>query len=184
MASLFPFRALRYAPDRVHLQSVLTQPYDKITPAMQERYYAANPHNLVRIELGSPAVEGDVYAAAARHLAAWRANGILRQDAVPSIYAYAQRFSVPASDGSAHAAARQFERRGFMALGQLEDYDRGVVFRHEQTHSGPKADRLNLLRATHAHSGQLFMLYSDPAGVVERVVFPERRADAAADAEL
>src|SRR3954464_12093948 len=100
MASLFPFRALRSAPDRVQLQSGLTQPYDKITPAMQERYYAASPHNLVRIELGNKAVEGDVYAAAARHLAAWRANGILRQDAVPSIYAYAQRFAVPASNGS------------------------------------------------------------------------------------
>ena len=52
MAHIEPFRAFRYDPTRVSLHQVLTQPYDKITPAMQERYYAANPHNLVRIILG------------------------------------------------------------------------------------------------------------------------------------
>ncbi|MDP9269172.1 MAG: DUF1015 domain-containing protein [Acidobacteriota bacterium] len=172
MASLFPFRALRYASDRVRLENVLTQPYDKITPAMQERYYAASPYNLVRIELGNSRLEpgGDVYAAAAAHLGRWRAEGILRQDAAASIYAYSQRFAVPGSERAA-------ERRGFIALGQLEDYDRGIVFRHEQTHSGPKADRLNLLRATRAHSGQLFMLYSDPAKAVDRLLLSDRKAD-------
>ncbi len=60
------------------------------------------------------------------------------------------------------------ERRGFIALGKVEDYAAGVVFRHEQTLSKPKADRLNLLRATRAHFGQIFMLYSDPGGEVER----------------
>ena len=49
----------------------------------------------------------------------------------------------------------------------MEDYDSKVVFRHEQTLSKPKADRLNLLRATQAHCGQIFMVYSDPAGEVD-----------------
>src|SRR4029077_20571553 len=37
----------------------------------------------------------------------------------------------------------------------------GVIFRHEQTLAKPKADRLDLLRATRAHFEQLFMLYQD-----------------------
>ena len=49
------------------------------------------------------------------------------------------------------------------ALGKLEDYSANVIFRHEHTLSGPKADRLELLRHTRTHTGQLFMLYSDPA---------------------
>src|ERR1700734_1050736 len=52
MARLYPFRALRYDPARVHMEAVVTQPYDKITPAMQQRYYESSPYNLVRVILG------------------------------------------------------------------------------------------------------------------------------------
>src|SRR5208337_1778334 len=52
MAIISPFRAWRYDPERVPVQQAVTQPYDKITPAMQEHYYQASPYNLVRIILG------------------------------------------------------------------------------------------------------------------------------------
>jgi uncharacterized protein (DUF1015 family) len=55
-------------------------------------------------------------------------------------------------------------------LGPVEEYSAGVVHRHEQTLSGPKKDRLELLRHTHAHFGQLFMLYPDPAGEIDRLL--------------
>ena len=51
------------------------------------------------------------------------------------------------------------------------------MFRHEQTLSKPKADRLNLLRATQAHFGQIFMLYSDPAGEVDSLCRTDRPPD-------
>lgn len=168
MAQIFPFRALRYNPVRVKLADVVTQPYDKITPAMQDAYYAASPGNLVRIILGKrESLDNDsdnVYTRAAAYLRDWRRNQILLQDAEPSLYAYSQRFTVPGT-------SQQYERRGLIGLCRLEDYNTGVVFRHEQTHSGPKIDRLNLLRATRAHFGQLFMLYSDPQGAVDSLLF-------------
>jgi uncharacterized protein (DUF1015 family) len=52
----------------------------------------------------------------------------------------------------------------------LEDYTAGVVHRHEETLAGPKQDRLQLLKATRAHFGQIFMLYSDPEGSVESML--------------
>ncbi|MGA2964982.1 MAG: DUF1015 family protein, partial [Terriglobales bacterium] len=52
MANISPFRAWRYDPERVPVEQAVTQPYDKITPAMQERYYQASPYNLVRMVLG------------------------------------------------------------------------------------------------------------------------------------
>jgi uncharacterized protein (DUF1015 family) len=169
MAKVYPFRALRYDPARVAPQQVVTQPYDKITPQMQERYYARDPHNLVRIELGKKHLQDNesenVYTRAATDFRAWRQSGIFRQDAQPSLYSYVQRFSVPGS-------GREQERRGFIGLGQLEDYSAGVVFRHEQTLARPKADRLELLRATRAHFGQLFMVYSDLQREIERVLSP------------
>lgn len=175
MAKIFPFRALRYDPARVALSQVVTQPYDKITPAMQARYYDASPYNLVRIILGKrdPAdgADNNVYTRAARDFGEWRRQGILRQDSQPSLYAYAQEFTAPGT-----ADSRQ-ERRSFIALSEIEDYSAGVVFRHEQTLSKPKADRLDLLRATHAHFGQIFVLYNDPAGQVEVTLFPQREPE-------
>ena len=168
MAKIFPFRALRYDPGQVPLRSVVTQPYDKITPAMQDRYYAASPYNLVRVILGKKEPGDDeksnVYTRAADCLRAWRREGVLRQDEAPCLYAYTQEFRL---EGRSHT------RRGFIGLGQIEPYAAGIVFRHEQTLSGPKQDRLNLLRSTSAHFGQLFMLYSDPGRKVDSYLSPD-----------
>jgi len=164
MAHIEPFRALRYDPSRVSIPQVVTQPYDKITPEMQDGYYAASPHNLVRVILGKQHAsdhEGENrYSRAARFFRDWRREGIFLQDAEPALYLYLQRFTVP-------GGTSELERRGIIALGRIEDYSAGVVFRHEQTLAKPKADRLDLLRATRAHFGQLFMLYSDPAGEID-----------------
>ena len=170
MAVIFPFRAWRYDPERVPVQQAVTQPYDKITPAMQERYYQASPYNLVRIILGkSLPADGDtenVYIRAAASFQNWRQTGVLRRDPEPSLYLYSQIFQLP---GDAPANPAPAERRGFIALGRIEDYSAGVVFRHEQTLAKPKADRLDLLRATRAHFGQIFMLYSG-AGKVDALL--------------
>jgi uncharacterized protein (DUF1015 family) len=169
MANIYPFRAWRYSPSAVRLEDVVTQPYDKISPAMQQAYYQRSPFNLVRIILGLPepvdAERGEsVYTRAARDLRAWREQGVLAQEKDPCIFAYAQQFKVPGTEIIK-------ERRGFIALGKLHDYSEKVVFRHEQTLSKPKSDRLNLLKATHAHFGQIFMLYTDPVGSVEKILY-------------
>ncbi|MGA2904174.1 MAG: DUF1015 domain-containing protein [Candidatus Korobacteraceae bacterium] len=169
MADILPFRSLRYNLSKVTAGEVMTQPYDKITPAMQDRYYAASPYNLVRVILGKPQPndndQENVYTRAAACLWQWQAEGVLLRDAEPSIYVYVQKFKVPGDPSGA-----EMERRGFIALGRVEDYDRKVVFRHEQTLSKPKADRLNLLQATRAHCEQIFMLYSDPPDEVGRLL--------------
>src|SRR5437660_10008397 len=101
MAYLAPFRALRYHPRRVNVSQVVTQPYDKITPEMQERYYAASPYNLVRIILGKRLADDgpneNPYTRADAAFRNWRQLGILRQDAAPSIYRYAQLFPAPSA---------------------------------------------------------------------------------------
>ena len=165
MAQVHPFRAFRYNPARASFDRVLTQPYDKISPAMQEKYYTADPHNLITIEKGRVSLgdspQNNVYTRAASALQDWTHNNIVVQDPAPAFYPYTQEYTVPGTN-------ERRTRRGFIGAGKLEDYSAGVVFRHEQTLSGPKADRLELLRHTRTHTGQLFMLYSDA----------ERRIDA------
>ena len=174
MAHISPFRALRYDPARVALSQVVTQPYDKITPEMQAQYRAASPYNLVRIILGeqqsTDTAEDNRYTRAATYFRDWRRQGIFLQDPQPAIYLYAQRFSLP-------GAKTELERRGFVSLGRIEDYTSGIVYRHEQTLAKPKADRLDLLRATRTHFGQLFMLYSDAAGEIDSLLAPAAAPD-------
>ena len=172
MAHIAPFRAFRYDPSRVDVSKAITQPYDKITPEMQDRYYEATPYNVVRIILGkrSPDLPTDnVYSRAAGHFRDWRHQGVFRQDTHPSIYSYSQRFTIP-------GGTAQSERRGFIALGRVEDYSAQIVFRHEPTLSKPKADRLELLRATQAHFGQICMLYND-SGEIEGLLNREATPD-------
>jgi len=55
-------------------------------------------------------------------------------------------------------------------LGQLEDYANKVVFPHERTLTGPKKDRLELLRYTRTQFEQIFMLYEDPEQRIDHVL--------------
>ena len=167
MAQLYPFRAFRYNPARAPFDRVLTQPYDKISPAMQEKYYAADPHNLIAVEKGR-AYPGDtpqnnVYTRAAATLNDWIRENVVMQDPEPAFYAYTQEYTVPGTE-------ERCTRQGFIGAGKLEEYSAGVVFRHEHTLSGPKADRLELLRHTKMHTGQLFMLYSDAQRRIDSIL--------------
>ena len=167
MAQVHPFQAFRYNPQRVSFEKVLTQPYDKISPDMQDRYYSADPHNLIAVEKGrafaSDSPRNSVYTRAASALDGWIREQIVQQDPVPAFYAYSQEYAVPGSNTTR-------TRRGFIGAGKLEEYSAGIVFRHEHTLSGPKADRLELLHHTRTHTGQLFMLYSDPQQRVDAIL--------------
>lgn len=167
MARIYPFQPFRYTEKAGPIENLVTQPYDKISPDMQRRYLSLSPYNLVRIILGERK-DGDsetdnVYTRAAGRLNDWIATGILAQDSAPGIYAYFQEFTVPDT-------GERLVRKGFIALGQLEDYSAGVVHPHERTLAGPKKDRLELLRHTRAHTEQLFLLYPDPSGAIDQLL--------------
>jgi uncharacterized protein (DUF1015 family) len=178
MAKIYPFRALRYDTQKVKMEDVVTQPYDKITPEMQQAYYDRSKYNLIRVILGrkepgdtdafapdaSETPQHNVYTRAAESLASWRKKGILREEAEPALYGYSQTYTVPGT-------SEVRERRGVIALGHLYDYAEQVVYRHEQTFPKHKSDRLALFKATRAYCEQIYMLYSDPAFTAEKLIF-------------
>jgi uncharacterized protein (DUF1015 family) len=156
MAEIRPFRGLRYDAGHVALADAVCPPYDVIAPAAAEGLRRRSPFNAIHLELpvapgGDPHAR---YAAAAALLAQWRAGGVLAPDPEPALYLVEQSFAGP--DG------RQRTRRGFVCLLRLEEFAARVVLPHEKTHAGPKVDRLELLRATHANLSQIFLLYGDP----------------------
>ena len=164
MAKVIPFRPWRYSKKAGRPDALVTQPYDKISPEMQKRYLAAAPFNLVRVDLGerfpTDSDTDNVYTRAEQFLQQWMKDGILVQDAEPAFYAYFQQFVLPDT-------GETLTRKGFIGLGAVEDYSAGIVHRHEQTLSGPKKDRRDLLEATRSHFGQIFMIYRDPQETID-----------------
>ncbi|MSO21191.1 MAG: DUF1015 domain-containing protein [Acidobacteria bacterium] len=173
MAVLNPFRALRYDAGKSGkagpLDRLLTQPYDKISPEMQQRYWASSPYNLAHLIKGETRATDtpadNVYTRAAAKLKSWRADGVLVQRATPAYYVYHQHFTPPGKPD-----APVMIRKGLVAMGRVVPYGDGVIYRHEQTLSGPKADRFELLRATRTNLESIFMLYNDPARKLDALV--------------
>ena len=157
MADIRGFRGFRFDLGKAGaLADVVCPPYDVIDPALQATL-AAKPFNAVRVELTPDVPGGDKYAAAAATLRNWLADEAVRQDTARSLYVYEQEFTT--EQGT-------FTRRGFMARVRLEPFGTGKVFPHEQTLSGPKADRLKLYQATGFNLSPVFGLYPDEAGEV------------------
>ena len=147
-----PFRGVRYDTAKTGgLAQVVSPPYDVIHPALREKLLGRSPWNVARVIKADPA---DNYAGAARLTRQWLREGALRRDDKPAVYVYEQQFSL---------AGKTYRRTGLIGLVGLDE--EGGVLPHERTLSGPKADRLLLLRATRFGFGQIFVLFNDPARV-------------------
>ncbi|GAB63697.1 MAG: DUF1015 domain-containing protein [Candidatus Jettenia sp.] len=163
MAIIKPFQGLRFNQDIIHdISSVVTPPYDVISPQDQERYYQAHPNNIIRLDLGKD-ISGDTekvnkYTRAAEFLNTWKKNGILKQEDAPAIYIYDQEFL---------SGNTWITRRGFIALVKLEPFDKGHIYPHEQTLSGPKADRLKLIQSCQANLSSIFALFPDENNIID-----------------
>jgi len=161
MAFIRPFRGLRYNPQKISdLASVMSLPYDVLSSQDREELYQANPYNIVRLiwgkELPGDGAEENKYLRAARLLQEWEGKGVLIREEGEAFYVYAQDFSL--------AGGEERSRRGIIAEVRLEDLNSDTILRHEFTFPVPKADRLNLLRATQANLDPIFSLYEGGPG--------------------
>ena len=169
MADVHPFRGWRYDVGQVgDLSDVTCPPYDVIDAAFQERLYEQHPCNVIRLELnrdepGDPNPD-EKYRRASEFLRKWINQGVLIQEHEDAFYVYHQVFEWE---------GKKYTRRGFLGRIRLERFGEGKVFPHEQTLSGPKADRLKLLNACGMNLSPIFGLYPDDDNAVQ---FPLEQA--------
>jgi len=181
MATVRPFRGVRYNSNKIEdLSRVVCQPYDRVRYGLQDKYYDLHPYNMVRITKGreyeDDQPDGDnMYTRAHDYYRAWLDAGYLLRDGEPALYVYRQTFTLP--DGS------ELTRSAFVGALELVEFEAGIVLPHERTLSGPKVDRLNLMRATGVNFGQIFMLYPDPENVIN-AVFDAATAGRAPDIDV
>jgi len=166
MAQIIPFKGLRYNQAKIfNLGSVVTPPYDVIDETAQAKYYAENPANIIRLELGlmfpQDTATNNRYTRAAQYLEKWLEDEILLPEAAPALYFYQQEFNVN---------EQVVIRNGFICGLKVEPYSTGNVLPHEETLSKPKADRLQLMRATQCNFSSIFGLYSDEARIIDNLI--------------
>jgi uncharacterized protein (DUF1015 family) len=177
MPEIAPFIGIRYNLERIgDAARVVAPPYDVISPAEQDALLARHPQNCVRLILDKER-PGDTetdnrYTRAAAALNEWLATGVLEEDPKPAMYAYEQQFDWE---------GRRFTRRGFLTALRLSPFGKGLVFPHEFTLPGPKADRLALMKATGANLSPIFGLFPDDDGGVAATLAPVWRRKPAVD---
>ena len=173
MVDFRPFRAVRYAESAGPLDSLICPPYDVILPSDEQELLARSPYNMVRMELAEltgPAPT-ERYTAAATALQSMLAARVLVRDDSPGYYVLRQRFHV-----------NGVERSRVTLLGALHLEELGTgVLPHEDTAPGPKADRLELMRAARANFSPLMMLYHDESGALGRTIAAVTSEPPAAD---
>jgi len=159
MPALLPFRGLRYPAARAEaLSRLIAPPYDVVSPEQREQLAARSPHNVVHVIL-EPDRPGDgpeenKYLRSARTWESWLAQGVVKPDPRPALYAVEQSFTGP--DG------RPCVRLGATAAVRLHAYGEGVVLPHEKTLAAPRIDRLELVRRVQANLSPVFGLFEDP----------------------
>lgn len=164
MAQIQPFSALRYDIGQVgDLSDVVAPPYDVIDPAFLDRLYKQHPCNVVRVDFNRPepddASTQDRYVRAAKYFRQWQFDGVLMREHEDALYVYHQEFDWE---------GKHYVRKGFLGRIKLEEFGKGTVFPHEQTLSGPKQDRFDLMRATQANLSPVFGLYPDPESAAQQ----------------
>ena len=157
MATILPFKGLRYNPEKIKdISKVIPPPYDVISEKERADYYQLHPDNIIRLIL-SKDLPGDdqsnnKYTRSAESFYTWRKEEILKEEAEPAIYIYAQEFTM---------SGKEYIRRGFISLVKLEDFQTGEIYPHEHTLAKPKEDRMNLMKACNANLSQVFTFFED-----------------------
>ena len=165
MPKIEPFRGWRYDPAKADYAKTAMPPYDVVDEKYQERLYQRDDRNSVRVILGrqfpTDTASDNRYSRAATQLDAWREEGLLIQDK-PAIYVCEQSFE---------NAGIKYNRRGFFARVLLSDWSVDGIYPHEKTLSGPKEDRLKLMRALRGNPEPVFGLLTDPSGDISRSLY-------------
>lgn len=167
MATIRPFRGLRYGGSAGPLGDLVAPPYDVLSAEERDAFAAKSPHNVVHLTL--PEQKSDdrskfvKYARSAAALQRWRDEGALELEPKPAFYRYTQEFDVPGTN-------RRAKRLSLIATIKVEPYDKGVVLPHEQTFPKHKEDRLRILEATRSHLECIYGLFEDDDQAVFKMI--------------
>ncbi len=154
MAQIIPFKGLR--PDPQYADRVASPPYD-VCNVQEARQYQSDPYHFFHITRSEIDLADDVdvhseavYKKAKENLEAMIVSGVLRQDKTDCYYIY-------------RLVMQGREQTGLLCGSSLEDYNRGIIKKHEFTRPEKEQDRIEHMKATMAQTGVVFLAYRNVA---------------------
>jgi uncharacterized protein (DUF1015 family) len=157
MSLLSPFRALRPAADVV--SRVASVPYDVVSPEEARALAAGEPLSFLHVTRSevdlppdTPPYDGRVYAKAVQNLADLRRTAPMLRDAEPSLYVYRLRMG-------------RHEQTGVAGLFSVDEYERGLIKKHEKTRKDKEDDRTRHITETGAQTGVVFLTHRASAPI-------------------
>jgi uncharacterized protein (DUF1015 family) len=157
VAIVRPFKGLRPVPDKA--AEVASPPYDVLSADEARELARHNPNSFLRInkaelefEAGADPYSEQVYRRGKDNLNRLYNDGIMIRDDKPAFYIY-------------RITMNNRSQTGLAALTSVDEYDRGVIKRHEHTRPEKVKDRANHITYLEAQVGPVFTTYKYDAGV-------------------
>lgn len=179
MPAVYPFNAIQYNSGKGDVTNSVAPPYDVLDETRKQALIGKDKHNVVGIDLPhTPAKQlgpPEAYAGAGESLCKWLESGVLSKRGTPAMFAYRQTFEF---------RGESYQRCGMACTVEtktLGPQDGGGILPHEQTFSGPKEDRLALMKATATQLSPIFGLHPDQEGTASELV---RSTMAGRDADM
>ena len=156
MSNVLPFQAI--IPSFAEAPAIATLPYDVMNREEAAKMALGNPNSFLHVtrsEIDLPD-EADAYAPAVYEKAAqnWRSlkAAKLAKDPVPAFYIYS-------------LVMKGRRQTGIVATPSVEDYDKGVILKHEKTRKEKEDDRTRHISTLRAQTGPVFLTYRDSAAI-------------------
>ncbi|POZ92731.1 DUF1015 domain-containing protein [Petrotoga halophila] len=148
MATVKPFKALR--PYKGIEQCFSCPPYDVLEEDEVKEIISRNPNSFLRVTRPEVEAEEDskeaIYKKANENLKSFIKNGVLIKDSEPSFYIYCETW-------------KGVSQTGFFAVVSVDEYDKGIVKKHELTRRDKENDRTNHILNLNAQTGPVFLTY-------------------------
>ena len=151
MAIIFPFKAVRPKPE--FAAEVASPPYDVLSSEEARESAKSSPNSFLHVtksEIDMPAdlsiYDPAVYAKAKDNLVAMLSKGILFEEDQPCYYIYELIM-----DGRSQT--------GLVCCSSVDDYEAGIIKKHEFTRPEKEQDRINHIRISGAQTGNVFLAY-------------------------
>lgn len=158
MAEIRGFKAHLYS-ENLHneMRELISPPYDVIHEEGRQELIEKNKFNSVQICLKGP---NQTYQDMKNLFEKWKSEKVLEQHPRDALYLIEERFSL--ND-------KELTRIGFIGLLKTSDFSEKKVLPHENTLSGPKKDRFELLENLRAEASQVFFCYDDSDQLIEGI---------------
>jgi len=160
MVKIFRFSAVR--PEKGAAPRIAAVPYDVVTKTEARAIIGENPMSFLRISRpdadhpGLPLHGPEEYVRARQRFDELLEKGLFSIDDSPGMYIY--RVSSPAGTFT-----------GLCCCVLVDDYESGVIRRHEQTRYDKEEDRTRHINAVNANTGPVVLVYRDARGISELI---------------